>query len=78
MILSDRDIKDAILRGEISIEPFNKSNLTPNGYDLTINDIYIDGETVERAIIKHDMVCSFNSGFAPPNTIRGNTGATKP
>ena len=52
MILSDRDIKDAILRGEISIEPFDKSNLTPNGYDLTINEIYINGKTMEKAVIK--------------------------
>jgi len=51
MILSDRDIKKAILEGEISIEPFREENLTPNGYDLTIKEIFIDGKTVYESII---------------------------
>jgi len=52
MILSDRDIREAILKGEISIEPFRKENLTPNGYDLTVKEIYVDGTTKEEAKIK--------------------------
>jgi len=52
MILSDRDIKEAILKGEISIEPFNPRNLTPNGYDLTIGEIYVDGKGYNKIIIK--------------------------
>ncbi len=52
MILSDRDIKEAILKGEISIEPFNLKNLTPNGYDLTIGEIYLDGKILEEATIQ--------------------------
>jgi len=51
MILSDRDIKKAIAKGEIFIEPFNEKNLTPNGYDLTINEIFIDGERKKEANI---------------------------
>ena len=51
MILSDRDIKKEIIKGNISIEPFNERNLTPNGYDLTIGEIYIDGEKVKEAMI---------------------------
>ena len=52
MILSDRDIREAILKGDIAIEPFRKENLTPNGYDLTIKEIYINGEIREEAKIK--------------------------
>ena len=52
MILSDRDIKREITRGNISIEPFNEKNLTPNGYDLTIGEIYIDGDIKEEAEIE--------------------------
>lgn len=51
MILSDRDIKKAITKGEIFIEPFNEKNLTPNGYDLTINEIFIDGKKKKNANI---------------------------
>jgi dCTP deaminase len=40
-VLSDIDIKKAIEDKEISIEPFDEKNQTPNGYDLTINEVYI-------------------------------------
>ena len=40
-ILSDLDIKNSIENKNISIEPFNEKNLTPNGYDLSIDEIYI-------------------------------------
>jgi len=40
-ILSDNDIKNSIEKNDLSIEPFNKKNLTPNGYDLSIDEIYI-------------------------------------
>jgi len=40
-ILSDKDIQDSIKSNELDIEPFNPINLTPNGYDLSIDEIYI-------------------------------------
>jgi len=40
-ILSDIDIKEAIEKNELGIEPFIEKNLTPNGYDLSIDEIYI-------------------------------------
>ena len=40
-ILSDKDIEDLIDNNQLGIEPFEKNNLTPNGYDLTIDEIYI-------------------------------------
>ena len=45
-ILSDRDIIDGILKHKLAIEPFHEQNLTPNGYDLTISEVYLEqGET---------------------------------
>ncbi|MCK4995881.1 MAG: dCTP deaminase [Thermoplasmatales archaeon] len=40
-ILSDIDIKRYMENNELGIEPFIEKNLTPNGYDLSIDEIYI-------------------------------------
>ncbi len=40
-MLSDRDILEAMERGEVGIEGFKEENLTPNGYDLTIGEIMV-------------------------------------
>jgi len=40
-ILSDEDIVEFIDNSKLGIEPFNPKNLTPNGYDLSIDEIYI-------------------------------------
>ena len=40
-MLSDRDILDAMEKGEIKIVNFNEENLTPNGYDLTVGEIMV-------------------------------------
>ena len=40
-ILSDVDIQNTLQDEIIGIEPFDKKNLTPNGYDLSIDEIYI-------------------------------------
>ena len=40
-ILSDKSIIEAIEKNEIIIDPFQTENLTPNGYDLTVDDIEI-------------------------------------
>lgn len=41
-ILSDRDIRSALSKGDILIEPFDENNLTPNGYDLTLAEIFVE------------------------------------
>lgn len=51
MILSDTDIIRARQRGDLSIHPFNEERLTPNGYDLSIQEIMVDGETSQRAAV---------------------------
>ena len=40
-ILSDKSIIELVKNNEITIEPFNIENLTPNGYDLTVEEIEI-------------------------------------
>ena len=40
-ILSDRDIENSIINKNLEIEPFDKKNLTPNGYDLSIDEVFI-------------------------------------
>jgi len=40
-ILSDIDIKRCIQKNELGIKPFVEKNLTPNGYDLSIDEIFI-------------------------------------
>lgn len=52
MIFSDRDIQDGIGRGDISIEPFDSKNLTPNGYDLSIGEIFIGGKRIGKGKAK--------------------------
>jgi dCTP deaminase len=40
-ILSDIDILNSIKTEDLGIEPFNEKNLTPNGYDLSISEVFI-------------------------------------
>ena len=40
-ILSDKDIENAMSSNNLGIEPFIEKNLTPNGYDLSIEEIFI-------------------------------------
>jgi dCTP deaminase len=40
-VLSDTDIEQAMQNNTLGIEPFVQKNLTPNGYDLSIDEIYI-------------------------------------
>jgi len=40
-VLSDGDIKDFVSAGKLRIDGFTERNLTPNGYDVTIEEIWI-------------------------------------
>ena len=53
-ILSDKQIISLVKEKSIIIEPFNSKNLTPNGYDLTINEIEIPGD--EKVTGGHLMI----------------------
>lgn len=53
-ILSDIDIKKLLDKKDLGIEPFEDKNLTPNGYDLSIDEIFIKktNEHVRNGIAK--------------------------
>lgn len=40
-VLADRDIEAGLGDGSLGIEPFLAKNLTPNGYDLSIDEVFI-------------------------------------
>ena len=40
-VLSDNDILEMLKSGALRIEGFHESNLTPNGYDVTIEEVWI-------------------------------------
>jgi dCTP deaminase len=40
-ILSDKDIEEAMNSDNLGIEPYVQKNLTPNGYDLSIDEVFI-------------------------------------
>jgi dCTP deaminase len=43
MVLSDADLRRAMEEGELEIEPFLETSLTPNGYDLTVECVLVPG-----------------------------------
>jgi dCTP deaminase len=43
-LLSDAEIKRWMADGKLCIEPFTEKNLTPNGYDLTIEEVMVPGQ----------------------------------
>lgn len=45
-VLADREIQHMISEGKLGIVPFDPKNLTPNGYDLSIAEIFIKSITV--------------------------------
>jgi len=40
-VLSDADLIEAMARGRVQIENFDERNLTPNGYDVTVAEVYV-------------------------------------
>ncbi|MCK4367487.1 MAG: dCTP deaminase [Thermoplasmata archaeon] len=47
-ILSDEDISEFMREGKLRITDFREENLTPNGYDLTIDEVFVSG--VDRTV----------------------------
>lgn len=40
-LLSDGDIRRYRAKGELSIDPFDERHLTPNGYDVTVEEVLL-------------------------------------
>lgn len=71
MILSDTDIMKLIKEKKLVIENFKEENLTPNGYDISVDEIYStnlqNGEIPEKTF----FVISTIEYFKFPNDIAG-------
>ncbi len=52
MILSDRAIRSMAESGMLISENYSEESLTPNGYDLRINEIMYGGNTHEEVLVK--------------------------
>jgi dCTP deaminase len=46
-VLSDRTIQELVERDELSIEPYDPDNLTPNGYDLSVKEVLLPDRSGE-------------------------------
>jgi len=53
MILTDEDIIDKAEKGKPLVDPFNLEQLTPNGYDLSIEEIQVNGNVFKFG--NHDI-----------------------
>jgi len=53
-MLSDGELLELIDSGHIDIKPFSEKNLTPNGYDLSV-----DGIDINDAVLKADIYEKF-------------------
>lgn len=77
-ILSDQNIIDLLQRGTLRIDPFREKNLTPNGYDLTVSEVYYrDPEakvTIGQAYLDPGMWClvSTNERIEMPPDLGAN------
>ncbi len=70
-VLSDEAILSALDVGELEIEPFNDKNLTPNGYDLTIEEIEMPNN---QAISKKELIIPPGKRFAVSTKERVSCG----
>jgi len=50
-ILSDADIRQYLGKGEIRIAPYDEGHLTPNGYDVTIEEILIPTVNARTTVV---------------------------
>jgi deoxycytidine triphosphate deaminase len=51
-ILADADIEQAIADGSLSVAPFDAKDLTPNGLDLRVAEVFVkaEGRTVREGV----------------------------
>src|SRR5207245_6159805 len=48
-LLSDGDMRQYLAKGDLRIEAFDEKNLTPNGYDVTIEEVLIPGSNIRTS-----------------------------
>ena len=55
MILSGKEIEREIKNGNIKIEPFDRSKINPNSYNLTLSDELVVYENKTRGLSQINM-----------------------
>ena len=65
MILSDREIREYISRGELSISPLEQNNIQPASVDFTLGDSYSILESNKHGIIypDKDITAMYNTFY---------------
>src|SRR5437899_11822662 len=48
-VLSEGDIRRYMAKGELRIEPFDEAHLTPNGYDVTSEEVLVPSSNVRTS-----------------------------
>ncbi len=73
MILSDSSIMELIKNGKLKIDNFNENNLTPNGYDVTVDECYIPSMDKKTEIVPSStlFIVSTKEYFYFPSDIMG-------
>jgi dCTP deaminase len=61
-VLADREIQQMISEGILGIVPFDQKNLTPNGYDLSIAEIFI--KSTDTHVTEGDATIPAKTWFA--------------
>ena len=62
MILTDKEIKKLVKKGELKIEPFKKDEVTSNGYDMELENFEIDSggfglvRSLEKIKMPEDLI----------------------
>lgn len=49
-VLSDGDVRRYLAKGEIQIKPFDEEHLTPNGYDVTIEEVLVPSSNLRTKV----------------------------
>ncbi len=73
MILSDSSIMELIKNGKLKIENFKENNLTPNGYDVTVEECYVPSTDTKTEYIPSStfFIVSTQEYFYFPSDLIG-------
>jgi len=71
MIISDVEIKKLLREKKLVIEDFVEENLTPNGYDLRVDDVLVPGKDSKIIPQKTFFIVSSIEFFRFPSNVAG-------
>ncbi|MGC8663376.1 MAG: dCTP deaminase [Thermoplasmata archaeon] len=71
MILSDNDINFLIKEKRLVIENFDEKNLTPNGYDIRVDEIKVPGSDSDFIPARSFFIVSSVEFFRFPSNLAG-------